>query len=234
MNNNIVENSLEIFVHKSLREFIFGVSDISKEDITNNYIANMNYILMLAFFAFFQRWKTKSLKTNNRLNDLFASVYVKRDLTIELITYILTEIQVEVNHQDSIFKDMIQGDVEDSEIPIISEVIKQWKRSYKNSLMDISRLRKLYNSLINNLSFLKICQIENNDNQLFIVLLANGEIEKYNVTSLIKITKDEDYYLHRVINEGNEMKLVYLSFDGRKTFPEDIIINKELFTCEIN
>lgn len=234
MNNNIVESSLEIFVHKSLREFIFGVSDITKEDITNNYIGNMNYILILAFFAFFKSWKAKAPKTNPRLNELFQSVYVKRDLSIELITYILTEIQIEVNHQDSIFKGMIQGNVEDSEIPIISEVIKQWKRSYKSSLMDISRLRKLYNSLISDLSFLKLCQIENSDNQLYLVLVANDEIERYNITSFIKITKDEDYYLYKVINEGNELKLVYQSFDGRKTYLDDVIINKEIFAREIN
>ena len=210
MNNLLLDKTLKVIPNHNVRNLIFGTSDIRKDDI-ENYISNMDNLMMFSFFVYYKVWEREKT-TNDILEDLFSSIYTTRDLTLEIISYILGELQIEIKkNNDSIFKGLITGEIEESKVPVICELIMQWKRSYNHHMMDVSKLREYYSSLLNTFSYLKNASLDDD----YVLTIDEA---KYDLSLFIKITEDDDYYLYSVEDGNIDVILNYVSYTRRKFF----------------
>lgn len=225
MNKEQLNKTLITIPDSHIRQLIFGESDIRSEDL-ENYISNMNNLILVSFFVYYKVWQDQKID-NPILDELFRSVYTKRSLTLELVSYILGEIQIDVSkNETSIFKDLIHGKIEDSQIPVICELIMQWKKSYNEQMMNISKLREYYNSLLNNFVYLKKVTLDDN----FILTLENHQ---YDLSLLIKITDDDDYYLSQIEDGEIDVILIYASL-ARNKYLRTYLPKKDLDKRYIN
>lgn len=225
MNKEQLNKTLITIPDSHIRQLIFGESDIRSEDL-ENYISNMNNLILFSFFVYYKVWQDQKID-NPILDELFRSVYTKRNLTLELVSYILGEIQIDVSkNETSIFKDLIHGKIEDSQIPVICELIMQWKKSYNEQMMNISKLREYYNSLLNNFVYLKKVTLDDN----FILTLENHQ---YDLSLLIKITDDDDYYLSQIEDGEIDVILIYASL-ARNKYLRTYLPKKDLDKRYIN
>lgn len=225
MNKEQLNKTLITIPDSHIRQLIFGESDIRSEDL-ENYISNMNNLILFSFFVYYKVWQDQKID-NPILDELFRSVYTKRSLTLELVSYILGEIQIDVSkNETSIFKDLIHGKIEDSQIPVICELIMQWKKSYNEQMMNISKLREYYNSLLNNFVYLKKVTLDDN----FILTLENHQ---YDLSLLIKITDDDDYYLSQIEDGEIDVILIYASL-ARNKYLRTYLPKKDLDKRYIN
>lgn len=214
MNRELLNNTLNVIPDYNIRNFIFGTGDIRKEDI-ENYISNMNNLIIFAFFSYYRMWESFA-PTNPALDDFFTSVYTTRHLTLELISYLIGEIQVEVSkNDDSLFKGLICGNIDESKVAAICELIMQWKKSYNDQMMDVSKLREYYHSLLDTFCFLNKASLSDD------YILTIGE-KDYDLSIFIKITDDDDYYLYSIEDDNLEIIRYYISYTRRK-FIKDII-----------
>lgn len=210
MNKEQLQKTLITIPNDNIRKLIFGTSDVRSEDI-ENYISNMNNLIIFSFFVFYKLWEENN-PTNPLLDELFSSVYQSRELSLELISYIMGEIQIDANkNNSSIFASLISGNIEDSKIPVICELIMMWKRSYNEQMMNISKLREYYNSLLNNFGYLKKASLDDN----YLLTIDNHQ---YDLSLFIKLTDDDDYYLYNIIDNNLEVVLIYVSYTRRKFF----------------
>lgn len=226
MNSELLNKTITKIPDNNIRKLIFGTNDIRKEDI-ENYLSNMNNLIMLSFFVYYKVWE-KENPTSPVLDSLLSSVYTTHDLTLDIISYIIGQLQIETSkNKSSYFNKLISGDIENSKVPLICELIMQWKKSYNNQMMDVSKLREYYNSLLDTFSYLSNCYLDDD----YTITVDNN---KYDLSVFIKITDDDDYYLYN-IEEGNlDVILNYVSYTRRKYF-QSVIHKKDIDKCrEVN
>ncbi len=207
LTNNIIKNS-------TLRKIIFGTDEVTLDDISDNYISNFNYLFVISFYIIYEASKQKNL--SKKVEELIKSVYEARCLSIELVSYLLVEMQV--NNEE----EFVKGNYETSLFPVAGEIVRNWKKNSLFMYKDIRQLKQIYIYFLENLELLK--NINLNDN---LECEFNGL--KFSLQDYLLVTDDEIYYLYDKDKINNIYH--YQSFDGKNTYSVDL---NNLNTKEIN
>jgi len=208
----------------NLKEILFGMSDIKAEDIMG--IGTINRIITFGFVVAFIKWRNDLLKGNKipstpnakRVFDTFSYIYNGENIDLDLMIYVLTEMQMDVMTfgERSYFSEIISSGQDTIQIPSLRVLIKTWfqsaKHAEKNQDIILNKLKGLCNAfpfLFNmNASFKKEeLQFETVDLSFFDETLD---------ACLILIKNDFGFYFLSSYENmaDNQSKLTYRSLDG--------------------
>jgi hypothetical protein len=226
-----------------LRQLIFGTEDIDfHTDINMNPIGCINRCLVIAWLFSFVKWKneiaSESLENDEKnSNELricrsFNSVYGSERISLDLIFFTLTEMQLDViNHRHSDFRDIIDNRIQDFSINQLRQLIRVWKHSYKLAETNHDRIMEFYIFVIQLLPILNTLQIEINNEE---VLLIHKGI-KYPSFGIIQYFDQKApyfYYLSNYQLRGDRVNIEYSDIDGSRVLFKDL--EKEDFFSKYN
>ncbi len=211
----------------NLKEMLFGMSDLEADDIKG--IGTINRLLTFGFAFAFIKWKNDSTKnfafshTSNskRVFDAFTCIYNGENVGLDLIIYVLTEMQMDViTYGDrSYFYGIIASSSETLQIPSLRNLIKTWFQSAKHAEKNQDVLLSKLIGLCNTLPFIFDTSVSYKTEEGLsfsgIEFLFKKSSEPLN-SCLILIKNDYGiYYLSSYENiHENNAKLVYYSLDG--------------------
>lgn len=206
-----------------LKQLIFKTNEVEADDIKG---IDVLYRMMVFTFIFvYAKYKYDSQKNNintdypnaKRVFDAFTCIYNGEDVGLDLIVYILTEIQIDVisSEKKSYFYQIFSSNEDAIQISTLRNTIKTWLHSAKLAEKDNAKLLNYFIGLYNALDVLKNVKLRNEDGQYsFLFLPTNTIIPTYELF-LIGGEDNDFYYLNSYENiEDNQSKLNYISLDG--------------------
>ena len=191
-------------------------------------------MLIFAFVASFAKYKYDLQKglvkteTPNakRVFESFSCVFNGESIGLDLIIYVLTEMQLDVFYNDkrSYFKNVFSVKDESIQIPILRSVVKTWLHSAKHAEKDNLKLAGYFGGLYFALDILRNMSVVKNEENIYFFKFDGYEenVPSYN---LIKIGDEDDelYYLTSYENVvGNLSRLSYSSLDGGAVITVDM------------
>lgn len=215
-----------------LRRLIFGSSEIDFEDISVNSIAIIYRCLVVAWIFSFIVWKNEAMlgKSDNskknanalRIHRSFDSVYNSENVSLDLVLFTLTEMQLDAkNNRRSPYRDIIDDRVQDYSINQIRQLIRVWKHSYKLAEANLNTVMDYYLFVINLLPVLNSLQVLLEDGEVFFIHRGR----KYSSMNIVRLVEDKSpyfFYLSSYTIRQNTVNLVYSDFIGSNLFEEDI------------
>lgn len=231
----LVDLTLKRVKDARLRNLIFGTEQPEEKTITGKIIYCMNNIMLVSFFGFFMLWKHRDdfdtaggeSANTKRINNTFADIYSGNGLSMELIAFLLTEIQLDaVKNPFSPYRNYVRENITCSRFQQIAEIIRVWRISYKHAEQNLEKLTTLYTELIRSLPILRKLQVDDSAGKMEFTILTEDDDEITEDMSyfikLIEYDFESDYYfLHRAIKEDNVIKLEYMDFSGANTCSGD-------------
>ena len=228
---------------ENLRNCIFSGLEVSEHVIMNDMLSHMGNMMLMAFWGYFLIWRERPYEgsdaiptTTQRINNAFRNIYSNGSLTLETIAYILTEIQLDAKHVNSVFFNLIKSDVKNSVFQTVAEMVRIWRMRYKRAEQERSKLTQYYLDLLSQLHILKGISVIEKDEKLFMtVKVPDGYDVKYypsdpeypaDFSLFIRriennSTYEEDYYfLHKAEYKNKRIHLKYLSFDGNRAYSD--------------
>jgi hypothetical protein len=216
----------------NLKELLFATSDIDASDIKG--IGAINMLLTFGFIVAFIKWKNDSLNkykfpvTPNakRVFDSFSCVYNGEKVGLDLIIYVLTEMQMDeaTLRERSYFRDIISGSQDTLQIPTLRNLIKTWFQSAKHVEDKEDVLLEKFTGLYNVFPFLPDMEVvfkkeENSQFETMDLILVGQALD----TRLILVRNEYGvYYLssYENIADNNNSKLTYYTLNGVHSFQE--------------
>ncbi len=207
---------------KNLKELIFKNDVVDAADVKG--IDVLYRMLVFAFTFSLAKYKYDMREGNihttfpnaERVFESFSCIFNGEDVGLDLIIYILTEIQLDVlNHDRRSYFYGIFGNREDSiQIPMLRGVIKTWLHSAKFAEKDNAKLAQYFSGLYHSLDLLRNVEvIHDGDAYSFRYLPTDVVIPGFGL-----ICTDEEknlYYLNSYeVVENNLARLTYHSVDG--------------------
>lgn len=229
----IVDFTRSNIPNPGLRKLIFGTEDISFDDIKDNPIACIYKCLVVAWMFAFISWKNEDsleggrekgkLNANAaRIQRSLTSIYLSENISLDLILFTLTEMQLDViNNRRSKYKDIIDERVQNFNINQLRQLIHVWQNSYKHSESNLSKLLDYYTFVIRLLPILNSLQLTISDNE--VIFEHRGM--KYRSFNTVKYYEQKDpyfYYLRSFTLRSNVAYLEYSDFIGRRIIEEEI------------
>lgn len=233
--SEIVDLTLKRVKDKRIRNLIFGTEQPEEKIITDKIIYCMNNIMLTAFFGFFMLWKHRGeldsgggeSANTRRINNTFADIYTGNGLNMEVIAFLLTEIQLDASkNPSSFYKSYVKGDISYSKFQQIAEMIRVWRLSYKHAERNLQKLTALYTDLIRSLPILRKLSLDDSaDNMEFTLLTEDDDEIVEDMSYFIKLIEfdfeSNYYFLHRAIKTESGVKLEYMDFSGAGTCSGD-------------
>lgn len=224
----LVDLTLKRIKDARLRYLIFGTEQPEEKTIIGKIIYSMNNVLLMSFFGFYTLWKHRDeieeqeceSANTKRIDTTFAELYTSNALSIELIAFLLTEIQLGASKQAfSIYKNYIKNNVTCSKFQQIAEIVRVWRISYKHAEQNIEKLTSLYEELLKSLPILRKLKVDDSSDKMEFTVITDDDDEiTEDMSSFIKLIEhdfESDYYfLHRAIRSENVIKLEYMDFSG--------------------
>ena len=233
--NNLTFNSYAKEVNAkikdpALKEFLFGIDDLEGSDIKGISVLYkmMTFSFMFAYAKYKYDRDTKKIHTTTpnakRVIDAFECIYNGEDVTLDLVIYVLTEMQLDVISvgERSYFRPFFNGKT-DIQIPSLKSVISIWLQSAKRAEQNEKVLLGYFVALFENFTYLRDVSIIEDEEKC----LAFG-YEPYKDTiksySLIKKEDSESFfYLSSYEVTMNHLcRLTYQCFDGKAILREEV------------
>lgn len=216
-----------------LKNILFGMENIEADDIKG--IGKINRLLTFGFILGFIIWKNDINKKNklpdtpnaNRVFDSFKCIYNGENIGLDLIIYIMTEMQLDVLSlgERSYFSNIITGgDDETVMIPAFRNLIKTWIQSGKHDEKDESKLLKKFIGLCNTFPFLSNIDVvyKKEDGFPFEIIDLKFNDKNEVLDTYLILIKNEFGVYYLTSFEKNEQekkaKLVYHSLDGIESY----------------
>lgn len=164
-----------------------------------------------------------------RVFESFDCIFNGEDVGLDLIIYILSEIQLDVLNYDkkSYFKDIFVNSDTPLQIPVLRNVIKTWMQSAKHAESNNNKLCEYLAGLYESLEVLRNVEILKDENdEISFRLHPSGEIiPSY---GLMRLENGEElYYLASYEIVSNNMAcLLYSSSDGGQELKREIPYNE--------
>jgi len=218
----------------NLKEILFGISDINAKDLEG--IGAINRVLTFGFVTAFVKWRNDSLKgrklpcTPNakRVFDAFSLIYNGETIGLDLMVYILTEMQMDemAFGERSYFRGIISSSQGAIQIPSLRILIKTWFQSAKHAERDQNILLEKLTGLCNAFPFLfnTSASFRKEDNVPFEVVDLSFKNDREIIDSHMILIKNDYgfYYLSSYEYNGNQSKLVYQSLNGMESYHETL------------
>lgn len=237
MNNPLSPKSIVDFTNLNipdpgLRHLIFGAEEIDFDDIKDNPIACIYRCVSVAWIFTFVAWKNEAFagieekpKTNAnalRIWRSFNSVYRTENISLDLMFFTLTEMQLDViNNRRSPYKDIIINNSQDLTINQLRQLVRVWKQSYKRAEPNLSSILNSYLFVVELLPVLKDLQVIRNNTEISFVYRG----KKYDTFGIVKFDEEKSpyyYFLSEVSRRKNQYHLEYSDFIGSRIIEEDI------------
>ena len=241
MVNNVTFNSYAKEVNSkikdaALKEFLFGIDDLEGSDIKGIGVIYkmMTFSFMFAYAKYKYDLDNKKLHASTpnakRVIDAFECIYNGEDITLDLIIYVLTEMQLDVISvgERSYFKPFFNGRA-DIQIPSLKNVISVWLQSVKRAEQNEKVLLGYFVALFENFVFLRdITLVEDEGHCLAF------EYDPYKCTipsySLVKKEDSESFFYlaSYEVTMNHRCRLTYQCFDGKAILREDVPVREFL------
>ena len=215
-----------------LKKILFRTDDPESDDIKG--IGVLYRMLILTFIASYAKYKydlqhgnVKSETPNaKRVFESFSCVFNGENIGLDLIIYVLTEMQLDVLYNDkrSYFKNIFSANEDAIQIPTFRGLIKTWLHSAKHAEKDNAKLASYFYGLYIALDILRNMSIVKKDDGKYYFKFKgySEDVPSYN---LIKIGEEDNefYYLSSYENVvGNCSRLSYVSLDGGEVVTVDL------------
>ena len=213
-----------------LKELLFGMDDVEGSDIKG--IGVLYKMMTFTFMFTYAKYKfdrdNKKLRVDTpnakRVVDAFECIYNGEDVGLDLIIYVLTEMQLDViSAGDRSYFKGIMSNRNKLQIPVLRNVIGTWLQSIKRAEQRDDVLLGYFVGLFENLVLLRnIKLIENEDGYISYELESSEEkIPSYYLVK--RGENDSFFYLVSYEVAANHLcRLTYYTFAGTE------ILHKEL------
>lgn len=215
-----------------LKELLFGMDDIEGEDIKGIGVLYkmMTFTFMFTYAKYKHDRDNKKLKieTTNakRVVDAFECIYNGEDVGLDLIIYVLTEMQLDViSMGDRSYFKGIMATRSKLQIPILRNVIGTWLQSIKRAEQREDVLLGYFSGLFESLSLLCNVKLIQEDSGCFAYEFSHCDevIPSYH---LIKRSEsDSFFYLTSYEHCANhQCRLMYNAFDGTEILYQELFV----------
>ncbi len=217
-----------------LKEFLFGMRTLKKSGIRG--IGTLYKLLMFTFIFAHAKYRHDmskdfqySLSPNaHRAVDAFKYLYNGEDISLDLVIYVLTEMQLDVvtSNKNAYFDGIISNSDASIQIPIFRSVIKTWLSSAAYAESNEKVLAGYLYGLYSALPYLKNIELRAKDQEII-----DGGIESCSYDFYYKSTKEtipnfyflknldgEFYFLESIEEHKDGVTLKYSLTDGKKQF----------------
>lgn len=225
-----------------LKEVLFGMDDIEGEDIKGIGVLykmmTFTFMFTYAKYKYDRDHKKFRAETTNtkRVVDAFDCIYNGEDIGLDLIVYVLTEMQLDVISvgERSYFKDII-GTNNKIQIPVLRNVIGTWLQSIKRAEQREDVLLQYFVGLFENFKLLKTLNLVEDEEGY---ISYNFEPYENTIPSYCLIKKgdgDSFFYLSSYENNASNhlCRLEYNVFAGTEIMYEEISFNEFLSKASI-
>ncbi len=203
-----------------LKILLFGIKDVKAKDISN--IGVIYKMMTLAFLFTYAKYKQSPKpfsKSPNakRVADAFDCIYNGEDIGLDLIIYVLTEMQLDAMAlgDRSCFFGIFENRSRELQIPKLRTIIGTWLKSAKHALRDEAVLCENFYGLFSCLTLFSTLKLVMEDDGYVGFKFGNTEIPSY---SLIK--KEEDggffYLVSYEISADQHCLLSYYAFEDKQ------------------
>ena len=215
-----------------LKELLFGMDEVEGSDIKGIGVLYkmMTFTFMFAFakYKYDRDFKKIRIDTPNakRVIDAFECIYNGEDVGLDLIIYVLTEMQLDVISmgERSYFKGVFENRNR-LQIPVLRNVIGTWLQSIKRSEQRDEVLLSYFVGLFENLSVLRNVKLIEGEDGYY-----SFEFEPYDcvIPSYFLIKKgdhDNFFYLASYeISANHQCRLTYYTFAGTEILNIDVSV----------
>lgn len=225
-----------------LKEVLFGMDDIEGEDIKGIGVLykmmTFTFMFTYAKYKYDRDHKKFRAETTNtkRVVDAFDCIYNGEDIGLDLIVYVLTEMQLDVISvgERSYFKDII-GTNNKIQIPVLRNVIGTWLQSIKRAEQREDVLLQYFVGLFENFKLLRTLNLVEDEEGY---ISYNFETYENTIPSYCLIKKgdgDSFFYLSSYENNASNhlCRLEYNVFAGTEIMYEEISFNEFLSKASI-
>ena len=225
-----------------LKEVLFGMDDIEGEDIKGIGVLykmmTFTFMFTYAKYKYDRDHKKFRAETTNtkRVVDAFDCIYNGEDIGLDLIVYVLTEMQLDVISvgERSYFKDII-GTNNKIQIPVLRNVIGTWLQSIKRAEQREDVLLQYFVGLFENFKLLRTLNLVEDEEGY---ISYNFEPYENTIPSYCLIKKgdgDSFFYLSSYENNASNhlCRLEYNVFAGTEIMYEEISFNEFLSKASI-
>ncbi len=225
-----------------LKEVLFGMDDIEGEDIKGIGVLykmmTFTFMFTYAKYKYDRDHKKFRAETTNtkRVVDAFDCIYNGEDIGLDLIVYVLTEMQLDVISvgERSYFKDII-GTNNKIQIPVLRNVIGTWLQSIKRAEQREDVLLQYFVGLFENFKLLRTLNLVEDEEGY---ISYNFESYENTIPSYCLIKKgdgDSFFYLSSYENNASNhlCRLEYNVFAGTEIMYEEISFNEFLSKASI-
>lgn len=225
-----------------LKEVLFGMDDVEGEDIKGIGVLykmmTFTFMFTYAKYKYDRDHKKFRAETTNtkRVVDAFDCIYNGEDIGLDLIVYVLTEMQLDVISvgERSYFKDII-GTNNKIQIPVLRNVIGTWLQSIKRAEQREDVLLQYFVGLFENFKLLKTLNLVEDEEGY---ISYNFEPYENTIPSYCLIKKgdgDSFFYLSSYENNASNhlCRLEYNVFAGTEIMYEEISFNEFLSKASI-
>ncbi len=233
--SELVDLTLKRIKDKRLRHIVIGSENPDEKTITGKIIYCMNNIMLMSFFGFFSLWKRFRNVTDidgstaniRRINETFSDIYNGTPLSLEVISFLLTEIQLDAGKNiASPYREYVRNKITYSKFQRITEIIRVWKINYKHAEQNIETLTSLYVGLLESLPILRKMSINDSDGGMRLTIVFDDDDEYTDDISLFVKLIEHDfecdyYYLYKAAEMDNSMYLEYTDFSGSNSCSGD-------------
>jgi hypothetical protein len=224
-----------------LKELLFGMDEVEGSDIKGIGVLYkmMTFTFMFAYAKYKYDRDNKKLRTDSpnakRVVDAFECIYNGEDVGLDLIVYVLTEIQLDVISMGdrSYFKGVF-GNNSKLQIPVLRNVIGTWLQSIKRAEQRDDVLLEYFIGLFENLEILKNVKLIEDERGYI-----SYEYEPYGVVipsySLVK-KDDGDSFFYLVsygVGSNHLCRLTYYIFAGTEILNVDTSVRDFLSNAGI-
>lgn len=241
--SNIAEIVDSEIKDKALKKLIFKSSRVDEDNILG---IDVLYRMMVFSFTFtLAKYKydmqhggvNNKLPNATRVFESYACIYNGEDVGLDLIIYLLTEMQLDVNNNDkkSYFCHIFSGSHDSIQIPALRSVIKTWLHSVKLAEKDHAKLLSYFVGLYKALAVLRNVEVIVKDDvhYEFKYLPTGDVIPDYNLIRLDKEDNSLSYLASYEIVVNNQARLSYVSLDGGEITTVDMPLRDFLSTSYI-
>ncbi|MBQ9071326.1 MAG: hypothetical protein IJY23_08290 [Clostridia bacterium] len=213
-----------------LKELLFGIDEVEGSDIKGIGVLYkmMTFTFMFAYAKYKYDRDNKRLHADTpnakRVIDAFECIYNGEDVGLDLIIYVLTEIQLDVISvgERSYFKGIFENKNK-LQMPVLRSVIGTWLQSIKRAEQRDDVLLGYFEGLFENFALLRNVKLVEDENGYF-----SYDYEPYGCVipsySLVKKGEhDNFFYLSSYeMTANHQCKLTYYTFAGTELFHVDV------------